>query len=143
MIDMAPCSDKTYFEEQSLSERVPVLTYKDVPEGTPILFPFEKGHLLDADARGGAILLFFEVDDVGIFSVQAAGSGSLDRLLGDVVKGTVIGHFEGVFDEKSTDAFEGYQLFAVIGDAAMVQIGETLYAGQPIEPNVTDCLILP
>ena len=143
MIDMAPCSDKTYFEAQSLGERVPVLTYKDVPEGTPILFPFEEGRLTKADARDGAILLFFEVDDVGIFSVQAAGSESLDRTLGEVVKGSVIGHFEGVFDEESTDAFEGYQLFAIIGDAAMVQIGETIYAGQAIEPNVTDCLILP
>jgi hypothetical protein len=143
MIDMAPCSDKTYFEAQSLGERVPVLTYKDVPEGTPILFPFEEGRLIKADARDGAILLFFEVDDVGIFSVQAAGSESLDRTLGEVVKGSVIGHFEGVFDEESTDAFEGYQLFAVIGDTTMTQIGETIYAGQAIEPNVTDCLILP
>jgi hypothetical protein len=143
MIDMAPCGDETHFEKQWVSDRVPVLTYKDVPEGTPILFPFDEGRLLEADAREGSILLFFDVKDVGILSVQAAGSGSLDRGLGDVVKGSVIGHFGSELDEKSTEAFEGYQMFAVVGDAAMVHIGKEVYAGQAVDPNITDCLILP
>jgi hypothetical protein len=143
MIDMAPCGEATYFEEPELIGGVPALAYKDVPAGTPILFPFERGRLLEADSREGAIVLFYDVKDVGIFSIHAAGSSTLDRNATDVIQGSVIGHFGGTFGPEDTDALEGYQLFAVVGTKELVQVGETLYTGEALDPNITDCLILP
>ena len=143
MIDMTPCGDTTYYEEQIFDGGVPALTYKDVPVGTPILFPFEEGRLRDIDARQGAIVLSYDVEGVGIFSVQAAGSDTLDRTISRVEQGSVIGHFGGSFGEEETDAFVGYQLFAVAGTAELTRIGGTFFAGEPLNPEVTHCLILP
>jgi hypothetical protein len=143
MIDMAPCADQTYFEIDRSSKDTPALAYKDVPGGTPILFPFKKGHVKRVDAREGAISILYDVDGVGVFMVEAAGTGTLDRTIDHVVEGTVIGHFSGTFSKDVTDVFQGYQLFAVIGDEEMVQIGNQLYSGQAVVPNVTDCLVLP
>ena len=143
MLDMAPCADQAYYEVETFGGGVPALTYKDVPEGTPILFPFQEGQLLQADAREGAILLIYEVEGVGVFSVQAAGPETLDRLVAHPVAGTVIGHFGGAFGEEETDAFEGYQLFAVAGTTELVKIGDQLYAGEALNLEVKDCIVLP
>jgi hypothetical protein len=143
MIDMAPCDDSTHFEEQTMGEGVPILAYRDVPVGTPILFPFERGRLLEADSRQGGILLFYEVPDVGIFSIYAAGSSTLDRHANSVRRGSVIGHFAGTFEAGDTEAFEGYQLFAAAGTTELRQIGDEIFVGEALDPNVTDCLVLP
>ena len=143
MIDLMPCDAQTLFEELIVGGGVPVLAYKDVPEGTPILFPFERGRLLEADSREGGILLFYDVPDVGIFSVQAAGSSTLDRNAADVVQGSVIGHFARAFEEGDTEAFEGYQLVGAVGTTELTQIGDEIYVGEALDPNVTDCLVLP
>jgi hypothetical protein len=143
MLDMAPCAEEKYYEVQTAGGGVPALTYKGVPEGTPILFPFQEGRLKHVDAREGAILLFYEVEGVGVLSVQAAGSNTLDRLVAHPVAGTVIGHFAGTFGEEETDVFEGYQLFAVAGTTDLVVIGDQLFAGEPLQLQVEDCVVLP
>ena len=78
-----------------------------------------------------------------MFSVQAAGPETLDRLVAHPVAGTVIGHFGGAFGEEETDAFEGYQLFAVAGTTELVKIGDQLYAGEALNLEVKDCIVLP
>jgi hypothetical protein len=143
MIDLMPCGGETLFEELIVGGGVPVLAYKDVPEGTPILFPFERGRLLEADSRRGGILLFYDVPDVGVFSIQAAGSSTLDRNAADVVQGSVIGHFARAFEEGDTEAFEGYQLIGAVGTTELTQVGDEIYVGEALDPNVTDCLVLP
>ncbi len=143
MIDMAPCGDETHFEEISLPSGIPALAYKDVPEGTPILFPFEAGRMLELDSREGATTVFYEVSDGSIFTLQVAGASSMDRNATNPVRGTVIGHFGGTFGEQLTDALPGYQLVAVAGTEELLAIGGEVYSGVALEPDVTDCLVLP
>jgi hypothetical protein len=143
LLDMAPCDSQTYYEVQTLPGGAVALTYKDVPEGTPIVFPFEEGRLRQADAQDGGIVLMYEVEDVGVFSVQAAGSGTLDRLVTRPVAGTVIGHFAGVFGDNETYAFEGYQLFAVAATTELTIVNNQLVAGEPLGLQVQDCIVLP
>jgi hypothetical protein len=143
MIDMTPCGDETYFEEVTLAAGIAALAYKDVPAGTPILFPFEQGRLLELDSREGATTAFYEVSDVGIFTIQVAGANSMDRNATHPVQGSVIGHFGGTFGEQQTEALPGYQLVAVAGTEELVMVGDEAYAGEALDPNVTDCLVLP
>jgi hypothetical protein len=58
------------------------------------------------------------------------------------VAGSVIGHFGGSFEEEATDAFEGYQLFAVAGTDELVMVGDQLFAGQALGLEVGDCVTL-
>src|SRR5690606_19312009 len=98
LADMVPCGeDETYYEEVVLEDGVHVYTYKGVPEGTPIVFPFEDGRVRHVDARAGGINIAYDVEGVGVFSVFAAGSSSLDRNVAHATKGEVIGHFNGEF----------------------------------------------
>ncbi len=88
-------------------------------------------------------LLIFDVEDVGVFSVQAAGPDSMERTIDHVTEGQVIGHFGGTFGKEETDVFEGYQLFAVAGSEELTMVGDTLYSGEGLDLNVTGCLVLP
>ena len=143
MVNMAPCGDKTYFQEQVLPNDVHAITYKDVPEGTPILFPFKEGDLRTADARAGAILMVFDVPDVGVFTIQSAGSESLDRTVRHVTQGEVIGKFGGTFGKEDTSVFEGYQLFAFATREELLRIDDELPTDVGLDPEVTGCLMLP
>ncbi len=143
MVNMAPCGDKTYFQEQVLPNDVHAITYKDVPEGTPILFPFKEGDLRTADARAGAILLVYDVPDVGVFSIQASGPESLDRTARHVTQGEVIGHFGGVFGKEDTDVFQGYQLFAYAAREELVKVDGQLHGDVGLDPQIVGCLQLP
>jgi hypothetical protein len=143
MANLVPCGDDTYYEEQVMPNKVHVLTYKDVPEGTPILFPFKEGELRQVDSREGAMLVTYNVEGVGVFSVQAAGADSLERNLTHVTQGQVIGHFGGTFGDEDTDVFQGYQLFALAGKEELVQMGDQLFSGESLDPVVTGCLVLP
>jgi hypothetical protein len=143
MLDMAPCGDQTYYEQQRLPAGGYAITYKDVPEGTPILFPFKEGRLTQIDARQGAILLVYDVPGVGVLNVQAAGASSLDRTLSHVVAGSVIGHFGPTFGEDETDVFVGYQMYAVAGTNDLVVVNGVREVGVPLDLHVGDCLTLP
>lgn len=143
MYDFAPCGQQASHEEVALPGQVPALTYKEVPTGTPILFPFEHGDLRHVDAKEGAISLVYEVDDIGVVTIKAAGSGSLIRNIREPVAGTVIGHFGQVFGDEERDVFADAQLYAVAGTEEMVIVGDEYYAGQALDPEVTDCLPVP
>ena len=143
MIDMVPCLDQTYFDTQKLDNGAIALTYKDVPAGTPILFPFQQGRLRRADSREGGMVLAYDVPGVGVITIEAAGADSLDREARYVSQGDVIGHFGGTFEATNADAFPGYQMFALVSSQDIVQVGDKTYLGEPIIPDVTDCLVLP
>lgn len=143
MYDLAPCGQTAAYEEIELPGHVPALTYKDVPTGTPILFPFEHGDLRHVDAKEGAISLVYEVEDVGVVTFKAAGSSSLIRNIREPVAGTVIGHFGESFGDEERDVFADAQLYAVAGTEEMTLVGDEYFAGQPLDPEVTDCLPLP
>ena len=143
MFDLAPCGNDALYDEVELPGHVPALTYKDVPPGTPILFPFEHGNLRHVDAKEGAISLIYDIDGVGVFTIKAAGSTSLIRNLREPVAGTVIGYFGDVFGEEERSEFAETQVYAVAGTEEMHMIGDEYYAGQPLDPEITDCLPLP
>jgi hypothetical protein len=143
MLDMAPCAAVAHYQVQTFDNGVPALTYKDVPQGTPILFPFEEGTLRHVDARAGAIVLVYDVEGVGVFTVQSSGPNSLDPLVSHPVAGTVIGHFEGPFEKEATHAFEDYQLFAAASTTDVIVVGDQLYQGEALNLEVKDCIVLP
>jgi hypothetical protein len=143
MTNLVPCGDDTYYEEQVLANNVHVLTYKDVPEGTPILFPFKEGRVRAVDSRAGAMLVTYDVEGVGVLTIQVAGTESLERNFSRVTEGQVIGHFGGTFDEDESDAFEGYQAYATVGKEELIQVGDQLFSGESLDPVVSGCLVLP
>jgi hypothetical protein len=143
MLDMAPCAGQAYYEVQTFDGGIPALTYKDVPVGTPIVFPFEEGRLRAVDAREDAIVLVYDVEGVGTFTVQASGPNSLDRLVGHPVAGTVIGHFAGPFEAEATHAFEDSQLFAVASTDNVIIVDGRRYVGEALNLAVEDCVVLP
>jgi hypothetical protein len=142
LLDLAPCGTQATHEVQTYGDGIPALTYKDVPAGTPIVFPFEEGTLRQADARADAIVAVYEVEGVGLFSVHVAGSNSLDRLVTHPVAGTVIGHFGGPLEKESTDVFQGYQLFAVASTDELVVVGGQRYLGVALGLDVEGCVTL-
>jgi hypothetical protein len=140
---MVPCGARTYYQTQTFSGGVPAITYSGVPEGTPILFPFEKGRLVWWDPREGGSLLVYDVEGVGTFTVQAAGASTLKSNLINPVAGSVMGYFNGAFEEGETSEFEGYQLYAYARTTERIKIGDQFFLGEPVTLNIQDCLILP
>ena len=143
LFDLAPCGNETDSAVEVFEGGLPVLAYSGAPKGSPILFPFESGELRLVDAREGAITLVYDIEDVGVLSIHAAGSSTLERTASDVQAGTVIGHFADSFGEDEPAAFGGYQLLVTVGTEELVQVGGLLYAGEPLIPVITDCFVLP
>jgi hypothetical protein len=138
--DLVPCSGSTYFEALMTGDGVPILAYKDVPQGTPVLFPFESGKVLLVDSSDVGISITYDVPGVGVLTILASGDKTLDRSVDNPRRGTRIGSFNGAFDDQADEPLPGLQLYAIVGTKAPVTTGATRFSGQPLEPRVTGCV---
>ena len=140
LFDLVPCSARAYYDDVVTEEGIPILVYEDVPAGTPILFPFEHGRVLTVDNSANTIAIVYDVEGVGVLTIQAAGTTTLDRSVDNPRRGTVIGHFtSNTFDQFRGEDLEGSQLYAVVGSKELVTVGTTAFYGQPLDPRVSGC----
>jgi hypothetical protein len=140
LADLVPCSGQTYFSQALSNDGVPILVYRGVPVGTPILFPFESGKIRHVDASETGITLTFDVPGVGVVTLGASGSNSLDRNFVGVVRGQQIGTFGAGFPDAVDQPLPGAQLYLVAGSNEPITIDSTFYSGQPLEPHVSGCI---
>ncbi|HEX5369592.1 MAG TPA: hypothetical protein VFY10_09285 [Dehalococcoidia bacterium] len=140
LTDLAPCSSETYYTKVVSSDGVPILAYKDVPQGTSILFPFDSGTVQLVDSSANGMTVSYNVPGVGLLTVGTADSEGLERGYGSVTRGQVIGHFNGVYPDEIDQPLPGYQAYAEIVGQQPSATGPTQVTGQPIDPQITACI---
>ena len=136
--DLAPCAAETYYSTITSTDGVPTLAYQGVPEGTPILFPFETGTVSLIDSSANGITVTYEVPGIGRLIVGAADTSGLNHVYRPLVRGQVIGHFGGAYPREAGQPMPGYQAYAQV---ISVQPGANVpVPGRAIEPQVGGCI---